>query len=415
MRPSEDRDPDADGEEDDDEEEEAARSNADANTSSANVSTSSSTAPSSGARRNGGGAAGAGRWWSRSVSGPTINLSQEYTLAIQTSSYNEIWGKIHVTVDGQRVDGGDGDEDEEDRSTLAGVLRPEDDVVERALGGAPDTELTRLAAEYLRSTHHASLLCLSLRRALGRARALYGPIADILALLPHAQPLAAPHCDCAFEAFLLFDKIPNPFLPPAAGFQGMHRSFAGLKNHLNIRLLKARRRRRLLRCATRGSGICLIACATGAAIAGLVIATHAMTALLAAAPACAASRGSCCSAPAWMKRLQQHMDRLDAAARGAYVLNNDVDTIERLVGRLHATIESDKVLVQMGLERGRGQHHTIEEVVRQLRKNHPSLLRQLADLEEHICLYFAAVNRARLFLVHHLNAQSDPYAELPLS
>ncbi|CAM0904775.1 unnamed protein product [Alopecurus aequalis] len=411
MRPWERRDPDDAGEEE--EEEEAACSNTDANTSSANVSTSSSTAPSSGARRNGGGAA-AGGWRSRSVSGPTINLSQEYTLAIQTSSYNEIWAKIHVTVDGQRVDGGD-DEDEEDRGTLALVLRPDDAVVERALGDAPDTELTRLAADYLRSTHHASLLCLSLRRALHRARTLYGPIRDILALIPHAQPLEAPHCDCAFDAFLLFDKIPNPFLPPAAGFQGMHRSFAGLKNHLELRLVKARRRRRLLRCATRGSGICLIACATGAAIAGLVIATHAMTALLAAAPACAASRGSCCTPPAWMKRLQQHMDRLDAAARGAYVLNNDVDTIERLVGRLHATVESDKILVQMGLERGRGQHHTIEEVVRQLRKNHPSLLRQLADLEEHICLYFAAVNRARLFLIHHLNAQSDPYAELPLS
>jgi hypothetical protein len=289
--------------------------------------------------------------------------------------------------------------------------------VERALGDAPDTELTRLAADYLRSTRHASLLCLSLRRALRRARTLYGPIADVLALVPqHAQqPFAAPHCDCAFDAFLLFDKMPNPFLPPAAGFQGMHRSFAGLKTHLDLRLLKARRRRRLLRCATRGSGICLVACATGAAIAGLVIATHAITALLAAAPACAVARGSCCSTPAWMKRLQQHMDRLDAAARGAYVLNNDVDTIERLVGRLHATVESDKILVQLGIERGRGQHHTIEEVVRQLRKNHPSLLRQLADLEEHICLYFAAVNRARLFLVHHLNAQSDPYAELPMS
>lgn len=116
-----------------------------------------------------------------------------------------------------------------------------------------------------------------------------------------------------------------------------------------------------------------------------------------------------------MKRLQQHMDRLDAAARGAYVLNNDVDTIERLVGRLHATIESDKILVRMGLERGRGQHHTIEEVVRQLRKNHPSLLRQLTDLEEHICLYFAAANRARLFLVDHLIAQSGTNTELPVS
>lgn len=416
MRPGERRDREEDdGEE---EEEEAACTNTDANTSSANASTSSSSG--SGARRNGGAAAAMARAWrrSRSVSGPTINLSQEYTLAIQTTSYNEIWAKIHVTVDGQRVDGGDDadDEDEEDRSTLAGVLRPDDAAVARALRDAPDTELTRLAADYLRSTHHASLLCLSLRRALRRARALYGPIADVLALIPHARPLAAPHCDCAFDAFLLFDGTPNPFLPPTSDFQNMHRSFAGLKNHLDHRLLKARRRRRLLRCATRGSGVCLVACATAAAITGLVIATHAITALLAAAPACAASRGSCCcSPPAWMKRLQQHMDRLDAAARGAYVLNNDVDTIERLVGRLHATVESDKVLVQLGLERGRAQHHTIEEVVRQLRKNHPSLLRQLADLEEHICLYFAAVNRARLFLVHHLNAQSDPYAELPLS
>ncbi|BAS89079.1 UPF0496 protein At3g19330 [Oryza sativa Japonica Group] len=385
--------------------------------SSANASTSSSTAASgsSGARRNGAAAAAGEGWGRSSLSTATINLSQEYTLAIHTSSYHEIWAKIHVDGgDGQReggVSGGGGgeeDEEDEDRCTLAGVLQPEDAVVERALGDAPDTELTRLAADYLRSTHHASLLCLSLRRALRRARALYGPITDLLALIPHAPPLAAPHRDCAFDAFLLFDQMPNPFPAPAAGFQGMHRSFVGLKNHLDLRLLRARRRRRLVRCATRGSGICLIACATGAAIAGLVLATHAITVLLAAAPACAASRGSCCPATASMKRLQQHMDRLDAAARGAYVLNNDVDTIERLVGRLHATVESDKLLVRLGLERGRGEHHTIEEVVRQLRKNHPSLLRQLADLEEHICLYFAAVNRARLLLVNHLSAQSDP-------
>lgn len=112
MRPRE-RRCDADGEEDD----EAGRS---CSTTDPNTSTSSSTGASSGARRNGGGAAAG----SSPVSGATINLSQEYTLAIQTSSYNEIWAKIHVTVDGQRVDGGAGDEDEEDRCTLASVLLP---------------------------------------------------------------------------------------------------------------------------------------------------------------------------------------------------------------------------------------------------------------------------------------------------
>lgn len=396
-------------------------SSTDGNTSSANASTSSSTAASSGARRGGGAAEGRE---SSPRSAPTINLSQEYRLAIHTQSYQEIWDKIHVDGDGdeQREEGfgGDGEEEEEegeegkDRVTLAGVLRPEDTVVERALADAPDTELTRLAADYFRSTHHASLLCLSLRRALRRARALYGPITDLLALIPHSPQLAVPHRDCAFDAFVLFDKMPNPFPGPAAGFQGMQRSFFGLKNHLDLRLLSVRRRRRWLRCAKRGSGICLIACATGAAVAGLVLATHAITALLATAPACAAS-SSCCPLAASMKHLQKHMERLDATARGTYVLNNDVATIERLVGRLHATVESDKMLVRLGLEHGRGQHHTIEEVVRQLRKNHPSLLRQLADLEEHICLYFAAVNRARLLLVHHLNAQSDAETESPLS
>ncbi|KAE8790663.1 UPF0496 protein [Hordeum vulgare] len=102
------------------------------------------------------------------------------------------------------------------------------------------------------STHHASLHCLFIRLALRRARALYGPVTDVFTLIPHAAPLAVPHCDCTFDAFVLFDKIPNPFLPAAASFQGMHGSFAGLKTHLDLRLLKARRRRRLLRCATHG-------------------------------------------------------------------------------------------------------------------------------------------------------------------
>ncbi|GJN27729.1 hypothetical protein PR202_gb15775 [Eleusine coracana subsp. coracana] len=409
--------PDADGDGGD----EAGRSTSDANTSSANASTSSSTAASNGGVRRTASAAAGRR--SGPMSTPTINLSQEYTLAIHTSSYQEIWTKIHVDGDGRREDSsGSGSrseeeerEDEEDRVTLAVVLRPEDAVVERALGDAPDTELTRLVADYLRCTHQASLLCLSLRRALRRARALYGPITDLLALVPHAPHLAAAQCDCAFDAFLLFDQMPNPFPAPAVGFCGMHQSFAGLRNHLQLRLLKVRRRRQRLRCAARGSGICLISCAVGAAIAGILLATHTITALLAAAPACAASSSSCCPLVASMNRLQKHMDRLDATARGTYVLNNDVDTIDRLVGRLHATVESDKMLVRLGLDRGRKQHHTIEEVVRQLRKNHPSLLRQLADLEEHICIYFAAVNRARLLLVDHLNSQSDPDIELPLS
>ncbi|EHA8590460.1 putative UPF0496 protein [Cocos nucifera] len=107
------------------------------------------------------------------------------------------------------------------------------------------------------------------------------------------------------------------------------------------------------------------------------------------------------------RRARENMAQLDAAARGTYVLNNDLDTIERLVARLHETVESDKKLVRLGLERGRGQRHPIEEVVRQLRKNHPSFFHRLRDLDEHICLFFAAVNRARSLLLQQIHQQKS--------
>lgn len=106
------------------------------------------------------------------------------------------------------------------------------------------------------------------------------------------------------------------------------------------------------------------------------------------------------------KRQVHHIAQLDAAAKGAYVLNNDLDTIDRLVARLHAVVESDKVLVRIGLERGRDRY-PIQEVVKQLRKNHPNFSNQLRDLEEHVCLCFVTVNRARSLLLEEIHLQEN--------
>lgn len=92
------------------------------------------------------------------------------------------------------------------------------------------------------------------------------------------------------------------------------------------------------------------------------------------------------------------MAQLDAAAKGTYVLNSDLHTIERLVARLHTAVDGDKLLVRLGLESGKDRHH-IQEVLKQLRKNHQSFIHQLKDLEEYICLCFNTVNRARATLL----------------
>ena len=112
--------------------------------------------------------------------------------------------------------------------------------------------------------------------------------------------------------------------------------------------------------------------------------------------------------PGLRKRQRDSIAQLEAASRGVYVINNDLDTIDRLVARLHATVESDRVLVRLGLESGKRQQHPIQEVLHHLRKNHPSFLNQLEDLEEHVCLYFAAVNRARFLLFRQIQQQPPP-------
>ncbi|WOL13982.1 UPF0496 protein [Canna indica] len=350
----------------------------------------------------------------------TINLSRVYLDAVTTSSYKEIWSEIHR-------DHGDDEEEDDTRNPVppsparlvARVLQPDRESIEEALRGAPQSHLTRLVSDYFESSEHTSHFCLSLSGAVSRARSLYAPIGDLIELLdPAADGIRArltnAQCDWAFERLLEFDQLGNPIPAPSGGdscsFQGMRGCFTELKQQLDLHLLKASRRYRQLRRTTRGAAACLIVSTVGIAVTVVVLATHGL--VLMAGPVLVFFLGSCRPRRDLLggsrRKLKDYMSQLDAASRGAFVLDNDLDTIERLVARLHATVESDRVLVQLGLESGRGQQHPIEEVVRQFGKNYCSFLHQLEDLEEHICLFFTAVNRARSLLLRQIQQPPPP-------
>ncbi|PKA60391.1 UPF0496 protein [Apostasia shenzhenica] len=331
-----------------------------------------------------------------SPSGATINLQREYSLAVQTNSYNEIWARMH------HRHGHRGEEEEEETQGLD-VLRPDRSSIEDALRSAPPTYLTRLISRYLDSSERASDLFVALRRSVDLAREIYDPVSNLLDILPVSSPvpsLSLSQCDRAFDVFLDFDSRENPF--PSSddarrAFDDIRDCFALLKQQLDLRVLRSRRRHRLLRRATASSAACLVVSAAGAAATALVLASHALLALAVAPCFCSGDllAGS-------RRRLRERMAETDAAARETYVLDNNLNTVERLVARLHATVESDKVLLRMGMERGRAQRHPIQEVVRQLRKNHLSFRNQLTDLEEHVCLCLAALNRARYLLLRQI-------------
>ncbi|KAJ3674538.1 hypothetical protein LUZ60_005154 [Juncus effusus] len=174
--------------------------------------------------------------------------------------------------------------------TISHVLHPNRASVEEILRSAPATHMTRLVSSYLDSSEHTSRLCLSLRESINQARSIYSPIGVLLGLIPSNSQLTSALCDLAFDTFVEFNRTENPFPSPSTStatnsnnqFEGMRDSFIGL-----------------------------------------VLATHAMTIMLAGS---AFVLGSCGLFA--IPRLKDDMDRLDTAARNTYVFNNDLCTIE---------------------------------------------------------------------------------------
>ncbi|KAH9743122.1 UPF0496 protein [Citrus sinensis] len=345
---------------------------------------------------------------------PAPNLTQEYSNTVQTNSYNEMWSKIHV-LDPNNINHHNHDHDEvqmqiehingnEDSHQLlvSQVLQPNRECVDEALRHARPNTLTRLVSTYFDHSENTTNLCLLLHQSIYRARELYAALYELFDIFPSDHhSLSQLQCDKAFEVFLQFDSIDNPFpCPNSHNFHEMRRCFSELKQQLDRKLRKSHSRVRFFSRATSGSTLCVIGTAVAVTIAAAAVATHALVAIV-AAPFCTAY-----FSPGLAKKQLAHVAQLDAAKKGIYVLNNDLDTIDRLVARLYTAVEGDKQLVRFGLERGRDKH-SIQEVVKQLRRNQQNFTDQLKDLEEHICLCFNTVNRARSLLLQEIHLHQN--------
>ncbi|KAL5797308.1 hypothetical protein ACOSQ2_002128 [Xanthoceras sorbifolium] len=331
---------------------------------------------------------------------PTVNLTSEYSLTVHTNSYNEMWSKIHVPNDNQvqvQIEHVNGDEDPH-QLHLSQVLHPNRECVEEALRHARPNILTRLVSDYFDHSENTTTLCLLLHQSINRARALYAPLQELFEILPlDNHSITQSQCNEAFEVLLQFDNADNPFpCPDSHNFQEMRRCFSDLKQQLDRNLHKSRSRVRLFRRASRGPALCVIGTAVAVTIAAAVVASHALVAII-AAPFCTAYFPRDLT-----KKERAHVAQLDAAAKGTYVLNNDLDTIDRLVAGLYTDIEGDKQLVRLALERDRD-NYCIHEVLKRLRKNQQKFTTQLKDLDEHICLCFNTVNRARSLLLQEIH------------
>ncbi|XP_047315435.1 UPF0496 protein At3g19330 [Impatiens glandulifera] len=297
---------------------------------------------------------------SSSQPSPRGNLTYAYSIAVQTNSYSELWSMIHPQNSSQESNIENG-KDQTAEQLLVDVLKPSHDCIEAFLCQIKQTTLTRLVSDYFRHSEDTSLRCIHLQTNVRSARTLYHHLHVLLDVLPpdfDTNPLSQPQCNRAFDILLEFNGFDNPFPCPSSHFFGdMRTCFSLLKQQLEQRRNRS--------------------CSQGPLIPVLF--------------ACQKNR----------KELAQ----VEAAARGIFVLNNHLDTIDRLVRHLHNAVEDDKPLIQLGTDWGKD-IYAIQRVLKQLSLNHHTFFRQLKELEEHICLCFLYINSVRSLLLEKLQSSA---------
>ena len=143
-------------------------------------------------------------------------------------------------------------------------------------------------------------------------------------------------------------------------------------------------------------------------MAAAVFAAHAVVGVGAAAAVVGAGAGpGPATAVRWAaervseRRYARAGAAVDAAARGAYIVGRDLDTVSRMVRRAHDELEHGRDVARIAV-RGRGERPLLQEVAREEAECEEDLRAQLEELEEHVCLCLITINRSRRMVAHQM-------------
>jgi hypothetical protein len=106
-----------------------------------------------------------------------------------------------------------------------------------------------------------------------------------------------------------------------------------------------------------------------------------------------------------MSSLLRLHEQLDAAAKGTYVLGQDLDTVSNLVARLSDAIERDNAMARWCAERA-DEGSSVLEMANELRRSCLSSRTLTDELEEHVSMFLATIHRARLLVIREFSKKA---------
>ncbi|KAJ7976071.1 UPF0496 protein [Quillaja saponaria] len=317
----------------------------------------------------------------------SVNVREEYASAFRTESYIDFWTRVLELSNGQSTcipkESTTAARLPSYRLFVENLLDPNQFTVNRILSlTCLRPIIFSLLSDYFTQTANASLLCSILLKDIDHARVKYKSL--------KTQSLATNKMSMSLTRLTEFTNYLNPFSSSALSscqVRIIQSDCSKLLKKLESSRDKVKAKLQLVNKLKYGSAFCLVAITASLT---LVIVTHGLV-LLVAMPGLIVTSFEMDSA----KKLTKVTAQLDAAAKGTYILNKDLETISRLVARLSDEVEHMCAMVKFWLVRKDNQIQASSEVAQLLNKSDCSFSDQLDELEEHLYLCFMTINRAR--------------------
>ncbi|GER47894.1 hypothetical protein STAS_25034 [Striga asiatica] len=331
-------------------------------------------------------------------------VNEEYLCAVRTQSFADCCTKFQLLVNEKPppLSPPPADQITHSGSFSQVLLQPSQKAIASILDSSSlfskssSDGLKSLLLNYFDTSSEASDFCSRLLETLTHLRTSYGSIAKIIDSIGHdGSPTLSELRSSVFRQ------------NPLSDLKGHNIEHLRGRQSSVLRGLKSSRRAvarkiRTVRIINRTSGVCCAAACGVLAAAAVFLAAHTLGAIL-VGPAVLGLRGRGvrfgfrfvkCEG----RYLRRAAGQLDAAAKGAYILDRDLETMSRLVGRLGDEIEHGKGMVMACLD-----DRVCLEVLKEMRKDGFGLGKKVEELEEHVYLCLVTINRARAMLVKEIS------------
>ncbi|KAL5072214.1 hypothetical protein RYX36_023101 [Vicia faba] len=189
-------------------------------------------------------------------------------------------------------------------------------------------------------------------------------------------------------------------------FHDLHDKYIELLRKLTSKRKKIKRRLTLISACKKVGGIALVTSHGAILIALLIVSLHSVVGLVAAPSIVGGLVGLFIKRIKFRIRRSSSYERLceqlDAAAKGVFIMINDLDTMSRMVKRLSDEVEYRKMVADVCVKNVGSKCEILKQVMNEFSDYENRFLEQLEELEEHVYLCFLTINRSRSLVMQQI-------------